>query len=443
MKKIFTFAISLAFVVALCALSVFAAEEAEAKVNGVEYSSLQEAIDAAGNGDTVTLLKDLTIESTLSNAGKGIFNIQKDDCLTIDLNGKTINVTDNSSGNFIVFYNYGDLTIKNGSVYITSTVNRYWNAESAVILSRGGSITIENGSFIHNGGTDMAFALDISGNWFGDAYATINGGELRSTYRAIRMRMEDISNGASGAVYLTVNGGTIHGDNAGVWGQLASTYTGTEKIGNFDISGGTVSGGKNAISMGKTAQCNLEVVISGETVVDGNLNGAADNFSIKGGTFTVAPAEDFFADGFTVLENSDGSFGVKVPLEGAFTFIGYSINEVDCDSITAGYNVDKSILDAYCEQNSIAKVDFGCAFGVNAIDESKCISFSSYSAYQIFNAKIKGIDATNESHINAALAMAMYIDLGEGKSYVVEIDGKITLVDGDAVPTVTFGSFIG
>lgn len=444
MKKLLILTCALIFSVILCSASVFASDGGnEARVGGTEYATLQEAIDAAESGDTVTLLKDLTLESTLADAGKGIFNISKDDKITIDLNGKAINVTDNSSGNLIVFYNYGDLTIKNGSVSLTSTVDRGWNAESAIILSRGGHLTIESGSLVHNGGTSMAFAIDISGNSFGDAYATINGGEITSSYRAVRMRMENVDIGGCGAVYMSITGGTISGGNAGVWGQNASSYSGGEKIGNLEVTGGTVSGVINAINMAATVNNNLDVAISGDALIDGNLKGTASDFKISGGTFTKEISSDFFAQGFEPALNDDGTYGAKpASITLGFTFLGYSIN-AQGSSITAGYIVDFDIVDAYCKYNGVTLNDFGVAFGIGAIIESTATSFAKYNKYNNYDAMIVGFDPDNTAHTSARLAMAFYIDLGLGKQYVIEnAQGEIELVAYNQAPTTSFAEQI-
>ena len=440
MKKLLTFFSVLVLTIILCSVSVFAADgDNEARVGDTEYATLQEAIDAAGNGDTVTLLKDLTFESTLANAGKGVFNISKDDKITIDLNGKTINVTDNSTGNFIVFYNYGDLTIKNGTVNLTATVDRSWNAESAIVLSRGGYLTVESGSYNHLGGTSMAFALDISGNWYGDAYATVKGGSIQSSYIGVRMRMENVDNSACGVVYMSVTGGTISGGNAGIWGQNASSYSGEKKMGNLEVTGGTVSGGKNAINMATTVNNNLDVVISGDAVIDGNLKGTASDFNITGGTFTVEVSEELFAPDFAPVLNEDGTYGVKpASITLGFTFLGYSIN-AEGSAITAGYIVDFDIVDAYCEYNNVTLSDFGVAFGIGTIIESTATSFAKYNKYSNYDAMIVGFDPENTAHTSALLAMAFYVDLGMGKQYVIEnANGEIELVAYDMVPTTSF-----
>ena len=442
MKRFLIFAITLTALLVLLTVSVFA-EDAVAKVGETEYLTLQEAIDAAGYGDTVVLLKDLSFESTLANAGCGVFNVAADDKIVLDLNGKTIDVIDNSVGNFIVIYNYGELTVKNGSIIVTSTIDRDWNAQSTVLMNRGGVLVIESGEYIHNGGTAMAFALDNSGNSFGDAYATINGGTLTSTYRAIRMRMADTTlNGdpGNGEVFLTINGGYIHGDNAGVWGQITNSYAG--QLGNLGITGGTISGDNAAIQMGTDGYDNIDVTISGDAEIIGILKGEGSDFAISGGTFTTEVDPEFFADGFILVKDSEGNYFVGVSLESAFTFLGYSIPEYNPGSIAAGFTVDRDIIALYCEQNKVESFDFGCAFGKDVIAEKNNRSFASYTSFQNFYTKIQNIDPANEKHINANLAMALYVNYGDGVLYVAEIDGSIMLVNANEVPTVTFSSML-
>lgn len=443
MKKLFLFVCLVSIVAACLALSVFAQGNAVASVGGVEYDSLQAAINAAGDGDTVLLLTDLEIETDVSTGeAKGYFNVSAEDEIVLDLNGKAINVIESSTSHFILFYNYGTLTVKNGTVELTSTVNREWNAESAVFLNRGGVFTVESGTYEHKGGTAMAFALDNSGNSFGDAYAYINGGRLASTYRAIRMRMADttLNGGGNGIVSLTVTGGEIYGDNSGIWGQITNAYAG--ELGGLDITGGTIGGGKTAINMAKDENKNIDVTISGSACINGTISGEASDFAISGGTFTSAIPEGFLAEGFSPVLNGDGTYSVAIDLTAAFTFLGYSVNN-EHTSITAGYNVNQETLALWREQNGVESFDFGCIFGINGtISEKSATSFAKYTEYQNFNAKIKGIDANNSTHINASLSMALYVNRGNGMEYVVEIDGKIAIVGTEEIPSVNFASFI-
>ena len=268
---------------------VYGIIEAVATVDGVGYATLQEAIDAAGEGDTVTLLTDLTVESDLADAAKGLYNIAADDKITIDLNGKTINVTDNSTGNFILFYSYGELTIKNGTINLTATNDRDWNAQSTIILNRGGILTVESGTYTHNGGSDMAFVLDNSGNWYGDATTTVKGGTLTSSYIAIRNRMEQNSHGASGKTTLNVEGGTINGTSRAIWSQAASVSETAPATGAINVSGGEIGLIDTARSTGAVSM----TTITGGTVAA--FKGEVGELTVKGGTLSAV--EILTADG--------------------------------------------------------------------------------------------------------------------------------------------------
>ena len=154
-----------------------------AVVDGVSYASLQEAI-AVANGKTVKLLSDVAVDTQT-------FTIADGQSVVLDMNNMSITTTDNASGNYELFYIYGELTVKgNGTINLASTIDRNWDNMSAIFHNRGGVLTIENGTFINNGGTDMAFTIDNSGNYFGDATTNIHGGLIKSSYIAIRNRME-------------------------------------------------------------------------------------------------------------------------------------------------------------------------------------------------------------------------------------------------------------
>ena len=286
------------------------AQEYVAETGGINYNSLQEAIDAATEGATITLLCDLEVASDLNNAGKGLYNIKENQRINIDLNGKTINVTDQSTGNFIIFYSYGDLTIGNGEVYLIAENNRAWNAQSTIILNRGGNLVVESGTYIHKGGTDMAITMDNSANSFGDAYMTINGGTLESTYTGIRNRMANPAlngNPGNGIAILTINGGTIQGDKRGIWGQI--TNASSEQLGSLTVTGGTIEGGVNSIRMDADEHDNTTVAISGDnTTIKGALAGDVEDFSISGGSYSVEIPEGFLAEGYEMEQDENGSY---------------------------------------------------------------------------------------------------------------------------------------
>ena len=140
-------------------VTVEAADTAVAKVGDVEYKTLAEAIEAAKNGGTVELLRDVYVETW-----DQVWNTKG---MTVDGNNKTITigkVESNVNGNYL-FYNaedlkVNDLTIRfqtngNGLNMVSGELNNvkmYGGANSnyAVFVCNGGAnnaVTIESCTF--------------------------------------------------------------------------------------------------------------------------------------------------------------------------------------------------------------------------------------------------------------------------------------------------------
>ena len=193
----------------------------------VTVNTVNVIADAAGlkaalaNGGEYKVAQDFAVEeaNTIKNGVS----------VVLDLNGKTITGTDNMTGSFGLITNKGDLTITgNGKITLVATNNRGWNAYSSVISNTvGGKLTVEGGTIEHLGGTDMAYGIDNLTNGKGTyAETIINGGIIKSPYRAIRMFL----NGVEADNILTVNGGTIEGANKSIWMQDPSKNANTGKL---------------------------------------------------------------------------------------------------------------------------------------------------------------------------------------------------------------------
>ena len=191
---------------------------ADSKGGKLYYTDLQTAInDAAEVSGTVQILGNITATKSIAiPAAKKV---------TINLNGKTITGTDNETKSYglININPEAELTINdetgNGAIKLTATNNREWNAYSSVISNQRGKLTVNGGTIEHLGGTDMAYAIDILTNTGAqNAEAVINGGTIKSTYRAIRQFL----NSSKAKSILTVNGGTIEGGNKSIWMQDAN-----------------------------------------------------------------------------------------------------------------------------------------------------------------------------------------------------------------------------
>ena len=175
----------------------------------VGYATLEEAIAVDNKFEnTVTLAKNVEVENMIT--------VKNGETLVLDLNGKTLAATDNTTKNYSLIDNRGDLTITGkGTMTVKATVNSGWNRYSAVIANNpGGKLTVENGTIEHLGGTDMAYGIDNLTNGKGTyAETIINDGTVKSTYRAVRQFL----NGVEAQNILTVNAGTLEGANKSIF----------------------------------------------------------------------------------------------------------------------------------------------------------------------------------------------------------------------------------
>ncbi|MBE6674071.1 MAG: hypothetical protein E7596_03070 [Ruminococcaceae bacterium] len=484
MKKTLLFFMTFVILSAFCAVSVFATTtngfeveengdtltyiydvenlfgaKAVAKIGDTEYKTLQEAIDAAENGETITLISDSTLTTLLTVAsGKSII---------IDLNGHTVSASVEADKASALITNNGTLTINDSSAEGTGKLTYY---SSKVSTGYSTSTIINHGVLTVNGGTIENTSPRGGAPYAIDSYntLTVNGGTITAV--SIAIRQPNFGNQENS---LTVTGGTITGGYAGI--QIHG-FTSSKKTTTI-ISGGEITGTYAFYSSFYTAK---DSAVTDIDITNGTFNGyvflyngnaGSDEYgldaSITGGTYNgevyvytkdadgaevsipavsggvhMYDVSAYCAKGFACTLNEDGTYGVVLSLEKAFTFLGYSVNETDWNSITAGYTIDHEVINLYCEEKGIESFDFGCAFGIGSINEDKTTSFAAYSDYELFNVKISGINPENEKHTSAQLVMALYIDLGEGKRYVTLIENEIAIVAANEVPYVVFKDFM-
>lgn len=230
-------------------------QQVVAQIGDKTYSTLENAISAAKDGDTITVLQDLTAKA-------GIFCWSN---LTIDLNGKKITV---AGENGLVS---GNLTIKDsvGNGKIESTKSLNVSGEAAKIILESGTINVSNdygiyakngGSVVINGGTVTSLYAPLTGNnTTGNMNFTVNGGTLTAQKGpAIYM---------PGQTKLVITNGTLNG---GV----------SLRMGTVEISGGTI----NAVTEGIDAP-NKYYNYSGNAWLP-------DALYVFGGTYTSASGND-------------------------------------------------------------------------------------------------------------------------------------------------------
>lgn len=136
LKKLLAGVLSAAMVLGTMAIPAFADESTSgnaAKIGETEYETLTAAVAAVKDGETVTMLKDVT-ESVEISADKNII---------LDLNGKTLTNTDGKH----TIENNGTLTINDSSNDKTGTVDNVIHARGALVNHAGAVATLNGGKF--------------------------------------------------------------------------------------------------------------------------------------------------------------------------------------------------------------------------------------------------------------------------------------------------------
>lgn len=284
-----------------------------AQIGNAYYATLQEAVDAAESGATVTLIGNVNEDITVA----------ADDNITIDLNGCTLTgvsehtitnngtlviddiagggrVTNSTAGKAAV-YNAVEATVTlNGGTYTRGTANEYYVIQNQGTMTINDGVTMLQPSDSSSGLTSGWYSTPAAGTT--PANLTINGGVFASN--GITVKNDEVSN-------LNITGGTFDGVDGYEANQSIQNWTtatiedgtfnsqviswsqkaadGTIVIqGELSITGGAFNSGVGAIC--STAGGN-EQVVEGLTVSAGNFkNGIWSSYVAEGSVFY--PAED-------------------------------------------------------------------------------------------------------------------------------------------------------
>lgn len=341
--------------------------EAVASVDGVGYTSLQEAINVAPAGGTVTLVRNFTLDapSGLSD-GQGAVTIEKN--ITIDGNDKTItagtgfyvNKNDQgkiSRGKYHVFNIQNarnvvikDLTIE-GKNATTDSVPRsginIWSPDSATALTVE-NVTVNNCSTygLTASGKDVDVVLNgltTNGNaWGGVNIDTKNGGDVALTVNNADLNevssiVFDKGTGATKDPVATINGGSFENliMNKDADNTKLLINGGTFNPDADEPSGGTAVDIEKHLAPGLeynpvTGQVYKEPEYTGKfsyeifTTVGDNGAIDVDRYATEGDkvTITVSPDEAYMLDEMTVTsggkdvevtDNGDGTYTFTMP----------------------------------------------------------------------------------------------------------------------------------
>ena len=398
-----------------------------ADVNGIEYESLQAAVDAAMTGDTITLLRN--------SIGGGI-EIPADKDLTLDLAGYTYICNLNSADNSIAMAInvYSKTTIKNGTIItyngcggiqaayetaevtledLTVDVNGInaeaeWNSSAVnaaakatiiinsgtysseqsaavIVKTTGGNVTINGGTFTTDCTSDVSGAVRIDGWSAQDRRLTINGGTFNAASdSSFALR-------SAGVVTTVVNGGTFNG-------AVSAQYS------DVIITGG----------------------IFNKTILQGQ--GHTDKYVISGGTFVDDPTS-FLASDSEVVDNGDGTWIVFCST-GTIT-IGYTANQngyVKVWGETANNATESIVIKLYCGETLIATTTLVEVTPI--LDGDNYVTFNFYLDAETMAADGYWNTVWEEGHPNSAAQpdkVVLYVDGTEVAYNEVQMNGPDNL----------------
>ena len=303
--------------------TIYTVVDAEAKVDNVGYLTLADAITAANAGDTVTLLKDVSVSE----------GVELDQDITFNLGEYTITHTGDDD---LFTVNAGNLTINaDGDGGIISHGTRIINLNT----DDPASLTVKGGTYSQNGDSSNAvFVIALDNDQ--EKTSTITGATISSNYTCFEVAgYADVTlenciisttkevPSTSGYLHAIIAsyGGTVHVKGGSVTSDgiaLASFFTNGEITVEDAVITGTAAAlqampadpathdyqtGKSAITVSSgTVNGNITteaVSIDGEELAYNAGSGVA-NIVITGGTFTVNPSA-YIPSGYEVVQPGD------------------------------------------------------------------------------------------------------------------------------------------
>ncbi len=246
-----------------------------AEVSGTIYGSIQAALDAAGQDDTVTLLCDTAFKAEDDKPETQAW-VKEGKTVTVDLNGKTV------EGAFFI---NGTATLKNGAIV---------NKDCVSGVETKGNLTLE----------DMTITSDRHAVRVAAGTVLIKSGVYTTTADSSTSGYAMNIKGDS-EIVVTVEGGEFYGSaTASVTGKSAVTV---QKADNkIVITGGKFVSGATAGTAYSVENYSPKSTISGGEFAGSLVNGYKN---ITGGKFTVDPSAQV-VDGYMAELQDDGLYKV-------------------------------------------------------------------------------------------------------------------------------------
>ena len=271
MKKVL--ATILALVMALGVTTMAWADDV-AKIDGTGYATLQEAVNAANNGQTIVLQSNVVLTASL--------NVAVDKTVTLDLN--SYKITADMNGPHMIC-NAGNLTITDSSANKTGEIAKI-GAETnfGYVIENHGTMTLDRCKISSTSVKSSA----IENGWY-----TASENTARTSCTMTIQNAEVVSVNAAGGLY------TVKNDDYGVMvingGVFTNGVAGAGAVLNWNdltINGGTFTGA-SAVRTLKSGSNDFETGKS--QIKNGTFNGIIDTLdnyntgitiAVTGGTFS-------------------------------------------------------------------------------------------------------------------------------------------------------------
>lgn len=211
-----------------------------AKVGSDYYMDIQDAINAAAAGSTVTMLKDINVANAVQVAKN----------LIIDMNGKTLT----SAGDGFEVTS-GTLTITGNGTVVAGTEGGSWVA----VWANGGNAIIENGTYSVVSGTEGSTNDCIYAK---DGQITVNGGTFSNTGTYVPS-MGGVVINANNTVAnskVVINGGTFNPAEGCVAYEVKDVEVSRVEVNNAVVNESEL---RIVVAAGKNVKLGANIHISG------------------------------------------------------------------------------------------------------------------------------------------------------------------------------------
>ncbi len=310
-----------------------------------KYATLAEALEAVQSGDTLTLLSDVTGDTSTY----AMITVAEGQSLTLDLNGKALTSTAASGyvlfsrGNLVIKDSLGSGSISGGgycvyssgeSAVLTIEGGTLTSSTSSVVYGNGGSISISGGTFTANVNSypitfspyGNPMSVEITGGSYSRKDICSSGDYLVLGYKVVEESngyftvVKDVSNMASvtsgdkTTLYESLAqavAAAADGDTITLLNDVQETVTISKGV-TLDLNGCTLTG---TLSLGNG--CNV-TTLDGSKDGSGAINGGSGyalsvtsraNVTVTGGTFVSDGTNPVYTQGVnTYLTIKGGLF---------------------------------------------------------------------------------------------------------------------------------------